>query len=283
MTHDHILTDSDLRFRIDPISRGILTDNKKLKFMKGDHNFERHTFEIPQYVDGHDMSSCNDIRINYENVSAENRNDVSKGPYKVTDAHVEDGKLVFSWLISGNATKYAGTLNFSISFRCITGSIIDYSWSTDPFKGIIVSDVIVNDSNEVVETYTDILAEWEQRLINAAPESGSSDDQYIWFMPDYSSGNDSYICNKTFDELFELYSPLMDTQACDVKIPRVRLLYYGGILECVEHGVEAIFNDNPNQRMFVFMFYNVYDDRRLRLTYYYMDNRINISDLNADA
>ena len=165
MAHDHNLIDSDKPFIIDPISRSITTENKKLKLMRGDHNFERYTFEVPLVIDGHDMSLCNDIRINYENISSTIRSDISKGPYRVKDAHIVDGdKLVFTWLVSGNATKYAGTLQFSVGFRCLNGSEVEYAWNTDNFKNMIVSDVVNNDSEEVVETHTDILAEWEERL-----------------------------------------------------------------------------------------------------------------------
>lgn len=166
MSHDHILIDSDPTFVIDPVTRVITTENKKLKFMKDDHNFERYTFEIPQYIDGHDMSLCNDIRINYENVSSANRNNVSRGPYKVTDAIVSDGKVLFSWLVSGNATEYAGTIQFSISFKCIVDSEVIYAWHTDTFKDISVSDGIRNSSEEVVANYVDILAGWEARLVS---------------------------------------------------------------------------------------------------------------------
>lgn len=164
MSHDHNLVDSDSRFVIDPITRVITTENKKLKLMRDDHNFERYTFEIPRYIDGHDMSLCNDIRVNYENISSSDRTNISPGPYKVSDVNIVDDKVIFSWLLSGNTTKYAGTLQFSISFRCLKGMEILYAWSTDTFKSITVSEVIDNGSEAVVETYTDILAEWEERL-----------------------------------------------------------------------------------------------------------------------
>lgn len=167
MSHDHKLVDSDSRFIIDPVTRSITTENKKMRLMRGDHNFERYTFEIPQYIDGHDMSLCNDIRINYENISSAKRTDISTGPYKVDDARSYDGKVVFSWLLSGKTTEYAGTLQFSVSFRCLTGSTVEYAWSTDNFKGITVSDVVSNSSEGVVETYNDVLAEWEEKLFGA--------------------------------------------------------------------------------------------------------------------
>lgn len=167
MGHSHNLVDSDSRFIIDPVTRGITTNSKKLKLMKGDHNFEKYTFEIPRYIDGHDMTLCNDIKINYENVDSSDRNNVSKGPYKVLDARIDPANpeaVVFTWLLSGNTTKYPGTLQFSINFRCLDGGIVDYSWSTDTFKGVTVVDVVSNSGDAVVETYTDILVQWEERL-----------------------------------------------------------------------------------------------------------------------
>lgn len=174
MSHDHNLVDLDPTFIIDPITRAITTENKKLKFMRGDHNFERCTFEIPQYIDGHDMSLCNDILVHYENTSSANRNDISKGPYRVTDVNVSDDKVRFSWLVSGNAAKYAGTLQFSISFKCIVDSEVIYAWHTDTYKGIVISDTINNSGEELIETYTDIITEWENRLFG----SGSAFDGF---------------------------------------------------------------------------------------------------------
>lgn len=173
MGHIHNLVDSDSRFIIDPVTRGITTNSKKLKLMKGDHNFEKYTFEIPRYIDGHDMSLCNDIKINYENISSANRADISTGPYQVVDAAVDpaaDDRVVFTWLLSGNTTKYAGTLQFSVRFRCLEGGIVDYSWSTDVFKGVTVVDAVNNSGDAVVETYTDILVQWEQRLFGMSKE-----------------------------------------------------------------------------------------------------------------
>lgn len=204
MTHDHNLIDSDSRFIIDPVSRGITTDSKKLKLMRGDHNFERYTFEIPRYIDGHDMSLCNDIRINYENISGTNRTDISTGPYKVIDAEVSDDKVIFSWLLSGNTTKYAGSLQFSVSFKCITNSIVDYSWSTDTFKNIVISDIVSNSGDAVVETYTDILVQWEERLFT----EGGNNNRIIG-----TKNNNTIEFSKTAAEIYELGYDLLNYDA----------------------------------------------------------------------
>lgn len=58
--HKHAVPDSDTYFMINPYTREIENTNyNKTVLMRGDHNSERFTFEIPRYVDGHDMSLCN--------------------------------------------------------------------------------------------------------------------------------------------------------------------------------------------------------------------------------
>lgn len=167
MSHEHSVFNTDERFTIDIDSRVITQQSGKTKLMQYDHNSERYEFEMPRYIDGHDMSLCNDIRVNYLNV-ASNRSAQTNGPYVVKDMQVDpssEDKIVFSWLISRNSTKYAGTLNFNISFRCLTGAIVDYAWYTDIFKGITVSAGIENNGNEYVEEYIDILEQWKQDVL----------------------------------------------------------------------------------------------------------------------
>jgi hypothetical protein len=72
--------------------------------------------------------------------------------------------LVFSWRISGNATKYAGILSFRIQFLCLEyDNRISYAWHTDIFKDIIISDGFDN-AEAVVEQYSDVLEAWKQEL-----------------------------------------------------------------------------------------------------------------------
>lgn len=167
MADEHIVINTDERFTIDPETRTITQMSGKTKLMQGDHNSECFEFEMPRRIDSHDMSLCNKVQINYINVSSD-RSGQSKGPYLVADLRIDpndDEKIVFSWLISRNATVYAGTLNFNITFKCLTGSIVDYAWSTDVFTGIKISMGIDNDSEEVVEEYTDILEQWKQEVL----------------------------------------------------------------------------------------------------------------------
>ena len=167
--HKHSIYDTDPHFKIDPISMAITTEAKKLALMKGDHNCERFTFEMPKEIEGHDMLLCDKVEIHYINIE-------SGGPGRVEDIHeVEDFQvspaseevLIFSWELDGNATKYPGTLAFAIVFKCTDGDINTYQKSTDKFSGITVKDTI-NNSNAVVEEHSDILQQWYDKLVDAS-------------------------------------------------------------------------------------------------------------------
>ena len=138
MTHEHVIVDSDKYFLIDPITRSISTESPKLVMVQGDHNSERYTFSVPADIEGHEMVSCNRIEIHFTNQSR-NRKSVSSGIYLVRDASVQDNNLTFSWLIDGDATVHAGSLQFHICFLCTDeNNTIIYQWSTDTFSGISI-------------------------------------------------------------------------------------------------------------------------------------------------
>lgn len=165
MAHMHNVIDSDNRFIINPITRAIKNGSEKNKLVQGDHNAECFTFEIPRFVDGHDMSLCNKIEIHYTNIST--NKEQSAGVYLVSDLAVDewdDDKVVFSWLISGNATQFAGSLNFLIRFVCLTGETIDYAWHTNIYGGITVSDGM-NNGEAVIAEYSDVLEAWKAEAI----------------------------------------------------------------------------------------------------------------------
>ena len=190
MAHGHSVYNTDERFTIDIVTRAITQQSGKSKLMQYDHNSERYEFEMDRYIDGHDMSLCNDVRVNYLNI-ASSRDGQTNGPYVVKDMQVspdDENKIVFSWLISRNSTKYAGTLNFNISFRCLTGAIVDYAWYTDIFKGITVSTGIENNGNEYVEEYIDILEQWKQDVIENLGSGTGTVTSINGVMPD-ENGN----------------------------------------------------------------------------------------------
>ena len=171
MGHLHSVYDNDTHFKIDPVTRQIKNESEKVVLMQNDHNSERFTFEIPRYIDGHDMSECNKVEVHFINQKAD-KTEKTSDVYPVDDLQVSpdsEDVVICSWLISQNATKYAGPLNFVLRYACLTGEVIDYQWYTDIHKGISVSESISNIESVATE-YSDILEQWWQEVLsNIAP------------------------------------------------------------------------------------------------------------------
>ena len=100
------------------------------------------------------------------------------GLYKVTDVAVnaEDENIVnFSWLISQNATKLVGTLNFLIRFICVDDEEnVEYAWHTAICTEPVVLEGMCNTEN-IVEQYADILGQWREELLSTK-STGSWND-----------------------------------------------------------------------------------------------------------
>lgn len=172
VSHIHDVTDADKHFTIDPISRTITNNSNKVKLIQNDHNSERFTFECPRFVEGHDMSLCNSIRVQYININKRTK-DSSDGIYEINDATVDDASesITFTWLISRNATKFVGGLSFLLEFSCIEDDgTISYAWHTDIFKDISISTGM-NNEEVVEEKYPDILDQWKSEILSQIPES----------------------------------------------------------------------------------------------------------------
>lgn len=165
MSHLHSIYDADSHFIIQPGTRLIENKSGKVKLSQYDHQSERFTFEIPRMIEGHDMSQSGKIEVHYINIST-NKGEQIHDVYLVEDAQTgieSDNVLTFSWLISGNATKYAGSLNFLIRFVCLDGDKITYAWNTEIFKGITVSEGMNNGEPVIVE-YSDVLEAWKREV-----------------------------------------------------------------------------------------------------------------------
>ena len=166
MAHLHEVRDTDSHFTVDPITRSIKAGNPtKSMLIQYDHNSEVFTFEMPRYVDGHDMTLCNRVEIHYININSTNRQQTS-GVYEVEDFKVsedDENIILWSWVISRNATMFVGPLNFAFRFACLDGTTIDYAWNTSPYTGITVSSGIYN-GEAVIEEYSDILEQWEHKI-----------------------------------------------------------------------------------------------------------------------
>lgn len=179
MAHKHSVYDTDAHFKIDGVTRAVKNDSAtKTVLVQHDHNSERFTFELPRYVDGHDMSLCNVVQIHYINIES-NRARSYSGVYEVDDLQVSpdsDDVVICSWLISRNATQFVGNLSFVIRFACISDEN-DYVWNTAKHTNIFVTEGIYN-GEAVAEEYADILAQHSAKLselesrISALEQSG---------------------------------------------------------------------------------------------------------------
>lgn len=190
MALKHSVYDSDTHFSINPITRAIKNESTtKTGLIQYDHNSERFTFEMPKIIEGHDMSQCDIVEIHYINIDGKTEI-TSSGVYPVEDMQIDttDSNIViFSWLISQNATKYVGHLNFLVRFACTDeeGNIL-YVWNTAVHTGIAVSNGIYN-SEFVLEQYVDVLERWKASIqaftlidLQQTQESEESEGVNIW-------------------------------------------------------------------------------------------------------
>ena len=174
--HNHNVYDTDNKFTVDGISRAIKNvSSSKTTVMQFDHNSEVFTFEVPRYIEGHDMTECNRVEVHYLNIDTMTKQE-NEGIYLVDDLKVntdDETKLTCSWTISQSATQLVGNLNFLLRFICLTDDVIDYVWNTAIFSGIYVSKGIYN-SDIVAEQYIDTIKAWENRLKVVENSIGSS-------------------------------------------------------------------------------------------------------------
>lgn len=204
MAHTHPVVDSDPRFVINSTTRAISTTSDKLELIQGDHQSERITFEIPKIVEGHDMSLSDRIEVHYINIDRKT-NATSRDVYIIDDAAVDGDKLTFSWLISGNATKYYGRLNFIILFECLDpDGNYTYKWNTEICKLLTIGEGISNTS-AVIEDHSDILEKFKKEILEEAGEKSIQPDwnQNDSTQPDYVKNRPFYTGNPVETVLVE--------------------------------------------------------------------------------
>ncbi len=180
MSHTNRVIDADPHFEIDAVTRNIRNvSQSKTTLVQYDHNSERFSFALPRFIEGHDMKECNSVQVHYINIDTTTKAE-SKGVYSVNDLAVceeDTEKVCCTWLISQNVTKSAGALQFLLRFSCISeNGLVDYAWHTNPFTGISVSAGI-NNAEEIVEQYADILEQWKQELSGNTGNTGNATEQ----------------------------------------------------------------------------------------------------------
>lgn len=167
MEHEHSVTDFDKHFSIDTATREIINESGKIVLVQGDHKSERFTFKIPRYVDGHDMSLCNLVQVHYTNTEDKKDGAEADDVYETGDLQIDPydkQNVIFTWLITANATQYIGPLVFSITYACVADDgTIEYSWSTIECNEIEIKARRYN-SNAVAANNIDVLAKWRGEM-----------------------------------------------------------------------------------------------------------------------
>lgn len=134
--------------------------------MQYDHESERYTIELPHYIDSHDMSLCNRVRLHFNNIDSETEvsyEDVAELDAPVVDAENEE-TVTITWLVPRHATQYAGNLSFLIQFMCVDDEAnVTYEWHSDIFSDIEVKGGR-NYGESVAIKYSSTLEKWYQKL-----------------------------------------------------------------------------------------------------------------------
>ena len=161
MAHSHSVIDTDVRFHIDPYTRSFTdTTPAKKTIVQYDHNSERYTFDMPRYIEGHDMTLCNVVEVHFINVDKSTSEQID-GPIPITDLHIsseDEDTIVFSWLVTRASTQYIGPLKFSIHFECKEeDGTISYEWNTALFTRISVKSG--GDNREAIDHIKELIDE----------------------------------------------------------------------------------------------------------------------------
>lgn len=172
MPHIHNIIDTDSHFYIDPITRSVTTKSDKLYVVQYDHDSEQFTFQVPRYVEEHDMSQCTRIEIHFTNITRNKREQIDGVYYvRADDVSSDLNTTFFKWLISRDATQLVGSLKFTITFICVDeDENVSYQWSTGMFESIEVLTKLEHTAT-VVKAYPDLYTKLKQDIINSIPST----------------------------------------------------------------------------------------------------------------
>lgn len=167
--HSHVMSDSDSYFVIDPVTRTMSngTDTPNV-IMQYDHDSEVFTFELPRFVDGHDMMLCNRVIVHWNNIS-EFTVDERAESTEIDGLRVnpkDSSTVICSWTISRNSTQYAGKLTFLVQYKCVEDGVTTYEWHTDIYSDVTIKSGRNNGEQSVID-YTDIIEQWRNKLFGA--------------------------------------------------------------------------------------------------------------------
>lgn len=190
MVHGNKVVDTGgVVFEIDTNTRRIIKPKKIPKLVQFDHNSERLTFSMQRFIEGHDIAECNITEVHYTNIDVQTLKE-NDGVYEIDDLQVDDKseeKVMFSWLISDNATQYSGELNFSIRLVCAEDDgTINYAWDTTDFDGLLVLPRR-NNFKKILKRFPDTLVKFKLEVTQMLTEMCDSLTAGIRGMIEYLS------------------------------------------------------------------------------------------------
>ena len=168
MSHSSKIKDADAFFEVDAITRQIINKTpQKITLIQYDHNSESFTFSLPRHIEGHDMAESTKAEVHFINIETGGANSHAD-KYEMKDLQpdpTDESKVICTWLISSNATQYAGTLSFMIRFACLDDKDnYVYVWNTATNSEINIANGMDNGA-AIVEEYPDILAQWRKNVL----------------------------------------------------------------------------------------------------------------------
>ena len=155
MAHKHPVTDTDVRFILNPYTKVLRDTTPEAKtIMRGDHEAEVITVEMPRTIEGHDMTLCDISQVWFENGKNKSFDDIKDLQLSLED----DDTLIFSWKIPRRATQFVGPLSFMFYFACSEDDELTYELHTMPFARLSVKDHPVSKSDvdalqELIDEY----------------------------------------------------------------------------------------------------------------------------------
>lgn len=172
MPHEHPIIDDDARFQVNVDTKALIdSEPSKRTIVQYDHNSERYTFEIPRYIEGHDMSLCNVVEFHFTNIDKTTREE-HNGFLPLTDLHVSaenETKVICSCTIDRICTQHVGPLHFSIRYACEkSDGTVEYEYNTRKYTRISIADGMGN-REEVDAIKAQIAAYIEREGYEKAP------------------------------------------------------------------------------------------------------------------
>lgn len=130
--------DSGTFLVVDPATRTVTApEGQRALGVSGDHLSEQVTFEVPQFIDSHDVTMCLRKYITWANAVGEVGHD------ELTLDRTADGKAYFVWSVRDGLTMAPGFVKFSIHFEdADDAQRVVYRWGTKTCADFEVLDAI---------------------------------------------------------------------------------------------------------------------------------------------